>query len=51
MFGPVQSPFYVVRFSSKDRFKNMGLKIGDTAYFAPDYLHVTKYVFVDQLRK
>ena len=51
MFGPVQSPFYVIRFCNEESFKNTGLNIGDTVYYAPDFLHVTKFVFVEQLKK
>jgi len=41
----------VLRYGSEEKFKNMGLAIGDTAYYAPEHLDLTKPVFVEQLKK
>ena len=41
----------MLRYGSEEKFKSMGLAVGDTAYYAPDYLDLTKPVFVEQLKK
>ena len=51
VFGPVESPFYIIRVSSEEKFKNMKLEVGDVVYYAPNFLNVTNFVFVEQLKK
>ncbi|XP_065063200.1 H/ACA ribonucleoprotein complex non-core subunit NAF1-like [Rhopilema esculentum] len=51
IFGPVKCPFYTVRLSSEEKFASLGLAVGETVYFAPNYLTCTNYVFVEQLKK
>ena len=50
IFGPVQSPFYSVRFNSAADIEALGVSIGDEVYFAPEESEFTTYVFVNQLK-
>ncbi|XP_045584860.2 uncharacterized protein [Procambarus clarkii] len=50
VFGPVQEPFYVVRFNSAEHVKDQKIEKGDLVYFAPSTEH-TNYVLVNDLMR
>ena len=49
-FGPVQSPFYSIRFNSVDEISARGVAAGDVVYVAPDCANFTRYVFAHALK-
>lgn len=51
MFGPVQNPFYSIRFNSVEDINAKNVETGMAVYFAPAVPEITHYVFVDQLKK
>ncbi len=51
MFGPVQNPFYSIRVKKQDELESLGLEIAEEVYYAPNYLNLTNYVFLEQLKK
>uniref|UniRef100_A0A0K2TAX9 H/ACA ribonucleoprotein complex subunit n=1 Tax=Lepeophtheirus salmonis TaxID=72036 RepID=A0A0K2TAX9_LEPSM len=50
VIGPVNDPFYVVRFNSMKHVESRGIEIGKEVYFAPRNDTFTSYVFLAQLR-
>lgn len=50
VFGPVSSPFYILRFNSAEQIADKGLTEGLTVYFAPSVKEYTRYVLVQELR-
>lgn len=50
VFGPVQEPFYVVRFNSTAHLQEFNVQVGDPIYFAPSTEHTT-LVHVAELMK
>uniref|UniRef100_A0A096M0G8 H/ACA ribonucleoprotein complex non-core subunit NAF1 n=1 Tax=Poecilia formosa TaxID=48698 RepID=A0A096M0G8_POEFO len=50
VFGPVCSPFYVLRFNSSDQISSKGLTEGSTVYFAPALKEYTEYILMQQLK-
>nr|XP_053647165.1 uncharacterized protein LOC128698799 [Cherax quadricarinatus]XP_053647166.1 uncharacterized protein LOC128698799 [Cherax quadricarinatus] len=50
VFGPVQEPFYVVRFNSADHIKDNKIEKGDIVYFAPSTEH-TNFIVIDELMR
>lgn len=50
VFGPVQQPFYVVRFNSAEHVRGHKIDPGDLVCFAPSTEH-TNYVVIDDLMK
>ena len=48
-FGPVKSPFYTMQLSEK--IDPATLVIGATVFFVPFNKDLSKYVFVEQLKK
>jgi len=54
VFGPVQAPFYTIRFNSLNEIKDhsLNVEIGAFIYFAHDMTEYTKFIFnVDELRR
>lgn len=50
VFGPVQTPFYVVRFNSSQHVMEAKVQCGDLVYFAPTTDH-TNFVVLDELMR
>ncbi|XP_068735896.1 uncharacterized protein [Montipora capricornis] len=50
-FGPVQRPFYSVRFNKESDIKEKNVLVGDKVLYAPDIMEYSHYVFVSQLKK
>lgn len=50
-FGPVQTPFYSVRFNKESDINDKGVCRGDKVFYAPDIMEYSHYVFVTQLKK
>lgn len=50
VFGPVQQPFYVVRFNSAEHVRGYKIDPGDLVYFAPSTEH-TNFIVIDELMK
>ncbi|XP_042218534.1 uncharacterized protein LOC121863789 [Homarus americanus] len=50
VFGPVQEPFYVVRFNSTEHVHGYKVELGDQVYFAPSTEH-TSFVVISDLMK
>ncbi|KAG7276732.1 hypothetical protein CRUP_002749, partial [Coryphaenoides rupestris] len=50
VFGPVSSPYYVLRFNSVDEISVKGLVVGSTVFFTPDHKEYTGYVFTKRLQ-
>lgn len=50
-FGPVQSPFYSVRFNKESEISTKNVQVGDKVFYAPDIMEYSHYVFVTQLKK
>jgi H/ACA ribonucleoprotein complex non-core subunit NAF1 len=50
-FGPVQSPFYSIRFNSPEDIAKMNIEQKMTVFYAPEDLDCTKLIFVSQLQK
>ncbi|XP_062507176.1 H/ACA ribonucleoprotein complex non-core subunit NAF1-like [Corticium candelabrum] len=48
-FGPVQSPYYSIRFQSRDQIQQCGVSMGMSIFYAPNNKQYTKYVFASQL--
>eukprot|EP00794_Sanderia_malayensis_P011939 gene11939-13175_t len=51
VFGPVPSPFYAIRIRKDDTMESLGLSVGEKIFYAPNYLNVTNYVFLEQLKR
>ena len=54
VFGPVQSPFYSIRFNNSNEIKQNNLNVDKDAfiYYAPDSTEYTKFIFnLDELRR
>ncbi|XP_073251206.1 uncharacterized protein [Porites lutea] len=50
-FGPVQTPFYSVRFNRESDICSKNVHVGDKVFYAPDVMEYSHYVFVAQLKK
>uniref|UniRef100_A0A6Q2YPN5 H/ACA ribonucleoprotein complex non-core subunit NAF1 n=1 Tax=Esox lucius TaxID=8010 RepID=A0A6Q2YPN5_ESOLU len=50
VFGPVSSPFYVLRFNSDRDIINKGVKLRDCLFYAPSLTDYTLYILTEQLR-
>ncbi|XP_032234934.2 uncharacterized protein LOC5509974 [Nematostella vectensis] len=50
-FGPVQKPFYSIRFNSEEHLTNKGVAAGLKVFYVPDDKDCTKFVFVAHLEK
>lgn len=50
VFGPVQTPFYVIRFNSYQHVMETNVQCGDRVYFAPTTDH-TNFVVLDELMR
>ena len=50
-FGPVQTPFYSMRFNKESDINDKGVCRGDNVFYAPDIMEYSHYVFVTQLKK
>ncbi|KAK3697758.1 hypothetical protein QZH41_010315 [Actinostola sp. cb2023] len=50
-FGPVQSPFYSVRFNSPDDITKSEIKPDMLVFIAPEDLDFTKLVFTSEIEK
>jgi H/ACA ribonucleoprotein complex non-core subunit NAF1 len=48
-FGPVQSPFYSVRFQSPEQVHKTGISVGESIFYALNNAQFTKYVFTHHL--
>lgn len=51
VFGPVQHPFYVLRFNSAEHIKAKGINVQDNMYFAPSVEDFTQYIFAEKLQQ
>ncbi|XP_015716457.1 H/ACA ribonucleoprotein complex non-core subunit NAF1 [Coturnix japonica] len=51
VFGPVQHPFYVLRFNSSEHIKARGINVKDNMYFAPSVEDFTQYIFAEKLQQ
>ena len=50
-FGPVQTPFYSVRFNNEADIDQRNIHVGDKVFYAPDMMEYSNFVFVAQLKK
>ncbi|KAJ7370477.1 H/ACA ribonucleoprotein complex non-core subunit naf1 [Desmophyllum pertusum] len=50
-FGPVQTPFYSLRFNTNTDISEKNLHVGDKVFYAPDMMEYSNFVFVTQLKK
>ena len=50
-FGPVQTPFYSVRFNVDRDINDKDVHVGDKVFYAPDMMEFSNFVFVTQLKK
>ena len=50
VFGPVSSPFYILRFNSAEQLVDKGLREGLTVYYAPSMKEYTGYILIQELR-
>ena len=50
-FGPVQTPFYSVRFNRDRDISDKNVRVGDKLFYAPDMMEFSNFVFVAQLKK
>ncbi|CAL8333033.1 unnamed protein product [Merluccius merluccius] len=50
VFGPVSSPYYVLRFNSEEEISAKGLVVGCTVFYTPDHKEYTGYVLTKQLQ-
>jgi len=50
-FGPVQTPFYSIRFNMDRDISDKNVNVGDKVFYAPDMLEFSNFVFVAQLKK
>lgn len=50
-FGPVQMPFYSVRFNKDSDISDKNIQVGDKVFYAPDILEYSNFVFVTQLKQ
>ena len=48
-FGPVQSPYYSVRFRCPKQIHKSGISVGESIFFTPNNTQFTKYVFTHHL--
>lgn len=51
VFGPVSSPFYVLRFNSESDITERGVKLKDSMFYAPSLTDYTLYILTEQLRR
>nr|XP_046193893.1 H/ACA ribonucleoprotein complex non-core subunit NAF1-like [Oncorhynchus gorbuscha] len=51
VFGPVSSPFYVLRFNSESDIAERGVKLKDSMFYAPSLTDYTLYILTEQLRR
>ncbi|XP_045567657.1 H/ACA ribonucleoprotein complex non-core subunit NAF1 [Salmo salar] len=51
VFGPVSSPFYVLRFNSESDVTERGVKLKDSMFYAPSLTDYTLYILTEQLRR
>ncbi|XP_062334605.1 H/ACA ribonucleoprotein complex non-core subunit NAF1 [Osmerus eperlanus] len=51
VFGPVLSPFYVLRFNSEEQITQKQLQLQQTLYCCPAHQDYTEYIFIEQLRQ
>eukprot|EP00118_Oscarella_pearsei_P026455 m.309933 g.309933 ORF g.309933 m.309933 type:complete len:362 (+) comp48600_c0_seq1:113-1198(+) len=50
-FGPVQSPYYSIRFNDRDEIISCGISVGDVVYYAPGLPCYTNLVFANALQQ
>ena len=50
-FGPVQTPFYSVRFNVDRDISEKNVHVGNKVFYAPDMMEFSNFVFVTQLKK
>ena len=50
-FGPVQTPFYSVRFNNEADIDKRNIHVEDKVFYAPDMMEYSNFVFVAQLKK
>lgn len=50
-FGPVQTPFYSIRFNMDRDISDKNVHVGDKVFYAPDMMEFSNFVFVAQLKK
>ena len=50
-FGPVQTPFYSVRFNKESDISDKNIHVGDKVFYAPDIMEYSHFVFVAQLKR
>jgi len=51
VFGPVSSPYYVLRFNSAEEISGKGLVVGSTVFYTPGHKEYTGYLLTKHLRK
>ncbi|XP_071244890.1 H/ACA ribonucleoprotein complex non-core subunit NAF1-like, partial [Salvelinus alpinus] len=51
VFGPVSSPFYVLRFNTESDITERGVKLNDSMFYAPSLTDYTLYILTEQLRR
>ncbi|CAL8329208.1 unnamed protein product [Lota lota] len=50
VFGPVSSPYYVLRFNSEEEIVAKGLVVGCTVFYTPEHKEYTGYVLTKHLQ-
>ena len=50
-FGPVQRPFYSIRFNKESDISDKNVQVGDKVFYAPEMMEYSNYVFVAELKK
>ena len=51
VFGPVTTPYYVLRFNSEEEIVTKGLVVGCTVFYTPEHKEYTGYVLTKHLQK
>ena len=51
VFGPVSTPYYVLRFNSEEEIVTKGLVVGCTVFYTPEHKEYTGYVLTKHLQK
>jgi H/ACA ribonucleoprotein complex non-core subunit NAF1 len=49
-FGPVEKPYYSIRYNNVESIQQRGIEIGLEVFYAPKETTYTKYVFVQELK-